>query len=128
MGEIATLSRHIEDSKEDYRDSFSYQASVNSGGWNARNFQAFAQEADEVDAAANDPVVASAADAANAFMANRKSIESNTAVDNNTSIGTVKSFESVRSNPEFSESQQMEMAKLLDAWEEPQTAEEKEVG
>lgn len=132
VGEVATLARKIEDTQEDFRDHFSLQGtspSVSSNNWNARNLQAImSQETDESDAADNDPVVASAADAANAFMASRKDEAAKSLNKANMSIRTVGSFESVMSrSPEFSQSQQLEMAELLDAWEESQTAEEKEV-
>lgn len=130
IGEVASLARQIENSKEDFREQLVPQMSVASNVWSPRNIQAMvSQGADEAEADTSAEVVG-AADAANAFMASRVAAEKMDGKQPsvNTSMASALSLESVASgDPEFTRSQQMEMAELLDAWEEPKTVEEQEV-
>ncbi|CAB9496802.1 Mechanosensitive ion channel protein [Seminavis robusta] len=145
LGEVATLARYIKSNKEDYQYLLDDVTSVgtnpskaNSANWTSKNIQAFVKkQADDDDEEEEPEVSESAADAANAFMANKR--RSVVAVDekdqpqppdnpNNTSIETVRSFETAVSqeDPEFTESEQMKISGLLQEWEDPHTADERE--
>lgn len=126
IGEVATLARQIENSQESFRDRMVAQMSVASNIWSPNNIQDMVnQEADDFDKKEDIVVDVGAADAANAFMAKRKNVDTINGKDA-ISVASMRSLESTR-DPEFTKSQQMEMATLLDAWEDPTTVEEQEV-
>jgi N-formylglutamate amidohydrolase len=103
-----------------------------STNWTTKNIQALvSKQAAEIDAQENDDseISTCAADAANAFVvANRRKTVVDANQDHkNISLQSVRSVAQTVTDPEFTASQQQEMAELLGAWEEPQTAEQKEV-
>ena len=122
VGEVATLARQIELCKDEFYDNVSSHLSVSS------NIQAIVTQQDDEDAEAAGAPVVCAADAANAFMAKQeadKNIDQNAL---NTTIDSARSDDhTVAADPEFTESQQIQISELLDAWEEPSTVEEQEV-
>ena len=128
IGEVATLAREIENAKDSFRVRLATDLSVSSNAWNPNKIQDIMnQEADEHNGKKEIAVEIGVADAATAFMANRKSAQSNQGKDA-PSVASIRSLESAATaDPEFTLSQQMEMATLLDAWEDPITQEEQEV-
>ena len=122
------MARQIENAQESFRERMVAQMSVASNIWSPNNIQAMVnQEADDFNQKEETVVDVGAADAANAFMAKRKNVENNKGKDA-ISVASMRSLESMSAgDPEFTKSQQIEMATLLDAWEDPTTVEEQEV-
>jgi hypothetical protein len=140
VGEVATLAKEI----EKYADEYSFRenkvvsdqsvASTSSGGGFVKNIQEMVEKADE-EAQKKDEKQASSADAAKAFIAKRNAVpeapnspEAPMPIPPGPESGDTDSDSGVvEADPDFTQSEQMKMMELLDAWEEPTTAEEREV-
>ena len=140
VGEVATLAKEI----EKYADEYSFRenkitsdqsvASTSSPGGFVQNIQEMVEKADE-EAQKKEEKQASSADAAKSFIAKRnavpeapKSPEAPMPPQLGPESGDTDSDSGVmEADPDFTQSEQMKMMELLDAWEEPTTAEEKEV-
>ena len=124
IGEVATLAKDIERFSGDYANTTSALPNLpGSGG--ANTYQEMWKSEDEEQNGSDHSIpMANAAQAANAFMANRNA--SATLPNSPPATASQRGLD-VNNDDEFSHSQQLKLSELLDAWEEPQSAEQKEV-
>lgn len=116
VGEVATLARDIEKYSGDYAD---YSTNLLTGTSSRRNMHHLLEEQAEENVAPDETKV-NLAEAAKSYVRNRNKAQSES--NDNVSQSSSRSIQ----EQEFSQSEQMKMSELLDAWEEPETAEEKE--
>jgi hypothetical protein len=119
IGEVATLAKDIERFSGDYANNVSALPNLSQQHGTLKNLMSAETETNSD--VASSPVV-NAAEAASAFVANRNAGVASLEVG----AASQASARSI-SEDEFSKSEQLKLSELLDAWEEPQTAEEKEV-
>lgn len=113
IGEVGSLAKDIELYSGDYANNDS--ALPRSDG-----IQDLMVEAQASSDSVNPAAIMNAAEAANQFIQQR-----NSASDLPNASGSVSS-RSLKNDTDFTKSEQLQLTELLDAWEEPQTAEEKE--
>ena len=128
IGEVATLAKDIERSSGDYANTTTALPSTSpSTETKSTKYQDIWQSEVEQNGSDNSIPIANAAEAANKFIANRNASASEAGGPIST-IGASRRNLNVASDNEFSHSQQMKLSEMLDAWEEPETAEQEEVG
>ena len=125
IGEVATLAKDIERFSGDYANTTTaLPGTAGVTGTNSNPYQEMWQSEVQQTGSNESIKVANAAEAANAFIANRNAFMT----EPGGPVPTVsKRNLTVANDNEFSHSQQMKLSEMLDAWEEPQTAEQKEV-
>lgn len=142
VGEVATLSKDIEYyAEQDQLDNMSvyHDNSSIAGGWNDKDIQQLvSKEADaerRAQAFKDSQVGSNAATAAKRFMANRATQAKTKPAPNVPNNGppsfcsptpSMGGASSTVVNEDFSASEKSKLSDLLEAWEEPQTAEQKE--
>jgi hypothetical protein len=139
IGEVATLGKEIEkytdesSMRENKHASDQSVVSYGSAGGFTQNIQDMVAKADK-EAQVQEEKVATSADAAKAFIAKRNAkpeppkspgspppAAATPAPEDDDDSGVVEA------DPDFTQSEQFQMLELLEEWEEPMTAEEKEV-
>jgi hypothetical protein len=122
LGEVATLARDIVKFSGEYANTTSDLDDANTSEGRKTMQDLWHDQAKEFDGSGSELPAVTAAEAANAFIKNRNNAV--TSLDNpvKPSLGAVST-----SDEEFSESQRQHLSDLLEAWEEPQTAEQKTV-
>ena len=134
VGKVATLAREIEKD----RDLYEQESVADDARARSNTLTDFlsgeadaALEAEEEDAK-NNKAAPSAADAATAFMARRQRANSGVSTRSRLQSKSELSMDASSTAPapdeDFTESEQVQIGELLDAWEEPVRAQDTEVG
>ena len=125
IGEVATLAKDIEKFSGDYANTTTALPGTDvDSGTNSNTYQNIWQSEVEQTGSEESIKIENAAEAANAFIANRNA--SKTEPGGPVPPVSKRNLIAASEN-EFSHSQQMKLSEMLDAWEEPQTADQKEV-
>jgi hypothetical protein len=115
VGEVATLARDVERYSGEYANTSSNLASTPS----RKNMQQMFDDEADAQQQAPEEVKGNAAQAAQAYIESRNSAKDG----DGASVGSARTL---LQDEEFTQSEQLQMSELLDAWEEPETANERE--